>query len=375
MVVWDGRVGVLGGQQPFGDYESEQRLDGALLDPSTGEWSPLPDLPAGDPMMAPGFVTATVADGRLFVVARVTADAYVLAPGARSGAASGRPRSTAFSTRSVSPPGVGCSPPTGGNVRPRPPRHLDLTSGQWTGTADPPVARLDTSVLAPTTGCSRWPAKWHTTPARQRRCRGIRPPTRGPSCLHHRWPIDWTPPSPGQATSFSCGVGRAKAASADQATPMAPSSTRDRQIGRSCPYSGPSRTPLEVSPGRATADAEPASDELPARVVPPLVSTTSQRATAARRARLAGCRSRQTSIPIVTGRGSAPNGQSVRRASQHVAVRCRAHTARSGALTPTRLATQAPPRSAVPLAESGPGARPVGPVRRAASDSTERSNV
>ena len=43
-----------------------------------------------------------------------------------------------------------------------------------------------------------------------------------------------------------------------------------------------------------------------------------------------GCRSRQTSIPIVTGRGSAPNGQSVRRASQHLAVRCRAHTARDG---------------------------------------------
>ncbi len=30
MVVWDGRVGVLGGQQPF-DYESEQRLDARSL--------------------------------------------------------------------------------------------------------------------------------------------------------------------------------------------------------------------------------------------------------------------------------------------------------------------------------------------------------
>ena len=83
----------------------------------------------------------------------------------------------------------------------------------------------------------------HTRPARPRRCRGIRQPTRGPSCLRHRWPIDWTPPSPGQATSFSCGVVRTPTASAGQATRMAPPSTRDRQIGRSCPYSGPSWTP------------------------------------------------------------------------------------------------------------------------------------
>jgi hypothetical protein len=52
-----------------------------------------------------------------------------------------------------------------------------------------------------------------------------------------------------------------------------------------------------------------------------------------------------------------------------------ARIARSGALTPTRLATQASPRSAVPPAESGPGARPVGPVRHAAPDGTERSDV
>ena len=48
--------------------------------------------------------------------------------------------------------------------------------------------------------------------------------------------------------------------------------------------------------------------------------------------------------------------------------------ARSGALTPTRLATPAP-RSAIPHAESGREARPVGPIRRAAPDGTERSDV
>jgi hypothetical protein len=148
MVVWDGRVGVLGGQQPFGDYESEQRLDGALLDPSTGEWSSLPDLPAGDPMMAPGLVSATVADGRLFVVARATcaecgytstADAYVLDPGATEWRSLGAAEIDGF----LDPVGVAAGrwlfatttwdrPTTSAAV-------LDLTSGQWTGTADPPV--------------------------------------------------------------------------------------------------------------------------------------------------------------------------------------------------------------------------------------------
>jgi hypothetical protein len=148
MVVWDGRVGVLGGQQPFGDYESEQRLDGALLDPSTGEWSSLPDLPADDPMMAPGLVSATVADGRLFVVARATcaecgytstADAYVLDPGATEWRSLGAAEIDGF----LDPVGVAAGRwlfATNGWERPTTSAAvLDLTSGQWTGTADPPV--------------------------------------------------------------------------------------------------------------------------------------------------------------------------------------------------------------------------------------------
>ena len=151
MVVWDGRVGVLGGQTPFGPDEPEQRLDGALLDPATGEWSPLPDLPADDPMMAPGLVSATVADGRLFVVARgsgwnrnvgsvpSTADAYVLDPGATEWRSLG----AAETDGSLDPVGVAAGRwlfATNGWERPTTSAAaLDLTTGQWTGTADPPV--------------------------------------------------------------------------------------------------------------------------------------------------------------------------------------------------------------------------------------------
>jgi Kelch motif len=139
MVLWDGRVGVLGGQQPFGPDESEPRLDGALLDPSTGEWSPLPDLPADDPMMAPGLISATVADDRLFVVARVTADAYVLDPGATEW----RNLGVAEIDGSLDPVGVAAGRwlfATNGWDRPTTSAAvLDLTTGQWTGTADPPV--------------------------------------------------------------------------------------------------------------------------------------------------------------------------------------------------------------------------------------------
>ena len=74
-------MAVIGGREPLGPVEMAPRLDGAVVDPATSEWTLLPDLPAGDPFMAPGMVAATVADGRLFVVRRVTADAYVLDPG------------------------------------------------------------------------------------------------------------------------------------------------------------------------------------------------------------------------------------------------------------------------------------------------------
>jgi hypothetical protein len=140
VVVWDGRVAVLGGPQPLGPGELDPRLDGALLDPSTGEWSSLPDLPAGDPMMAPGLVSATVADGRLFVVARVSADAYVLDPGATEWRNLGAAEIDGF----LDPVGVAAGrwlfATTGSPDRPiTSAAVLDLTSGQWTGTADPPV--------------------------------------------------------------------------------------------------------------------------------------------------------------------------------------------------------------------------------------------
>ncbi|MET0143313.1 MAG: hypothetical protein ABW328_00780 [Ilumatobacteraceae bacterium] len=81
VVAWDGRVVVLGGREPLGPGELAPRLDGAVLDPASGKWTMLPELPAGDPFMAPGIVAATVADGRLFAVRAVTTDAYVLDPG------------------------------------------------------------------------------------------------------------------------------------------------------------------------------------------------------------------------------------------------------------------------------------------------------
>ena len=140
VVAWDGRVAVLGGRQPLGPGELQPRLDGAVLDPRTGEWSSLPELPAGDPMMAPGLVSATVANGRLFVVARVTADAYVLDPDGTQWRNLGAADVDGF----LNPVGVAAGrwlfATSGGPDRPTTVAAvLDLTSGQWTRTADPPI--------------------------------------------------------------------------------------------------------------------------------------------------------------------------------------------------------------------------------------------
>lgn len=140
VVAWDGRVAVLGGRQPLGPGALQPRLDGAVLDPRTGEWSSLPELPAGDPMMAPGLVSATVADGRLFVVALVTADAYVLDPDGTQWRNLGAADVDGF----LNPVGVAAGrwlfATSGGPDRPtNVAAVLDLTSGQWTRTADPPI--------------------------------------------------------------------------------------------------------------------------------------------------------------------------------------------------------------------------------------------
>jgi hypothetical protein len=139
VVAWGERVAVLGGQTPFGlaPGPSEPRLDGALLDPATGAWTPLPDLPSGDPMMAPGLVTATVADGRLFVVSLVTANAYLLDPAMTAWLDLGSPGVDVY----LDPVGVangqwlfaGGQPPGPDTVA----AVLDLTSGQWREAAPP----------------------------------------------------------------------------------------------------------------------------------------------------------------------------------------------------------------------------------------------
>ena len=87
IVAWRGRVAVLGGRAPMGSIELNPdappdlgagwHLDAAVVDPATGQWTQLPDLPAGDPR-APGLVVAAEFDGRLFVVSRVDLHAFVL---------------------------------------------------------------------------------------------------------------------------------------------------------------------------------------------------------------------------------------------------------------------------------------------------------
>ena len=138
VVAWGDQVAVLGGQTPFGfaPGPSEPRLDGGLLDPATGTWTPLPDLPSGDPMRA-GVVTATVADGRLFVVKLETANAYVLDPGSTAWLDLGSPGVDGY----LDPVGVadsqwlfaGGQPPGPDTVA----AVLDLTSGQWHEAAAP----------------------------------------------------------------------------------------------------------------------------------------------------------------------------------------------------------------------------------------------
>lgn len=65
----------------MGPGELEPRLDGAVLNPASGVWTPLPDLPLGDATMAPGLVDAVEAGDRLVVVKRVSTEAYALEPG------------------------------------------------------------------------------------------------------------------------------------------------------------------------------------------------------------------------------------------------------------------------------------------------------
>jgi hypothetical protein len=79
VVAWSDRVAVVGGQTQ--DLESPMaRYGGAVLDPVTGEWTQLPDLPSPAVFVEPGPVVAVEADGRLFVVSMVVGEAYVLDP-------------------------------------------------------------------------------------------------------------------------------------------------------------------------------------------------------------------------------------------------------------------------------------------------------
>ena len=138
VAVWDGRVAVLGGREPLGPGELEARLDGAVLDPATGQWTSLPDLPPGDPFMAPGLVAATTADGRLFVVRLVTADAYVLEPDG----AQWRSLGSAEVDRFLEPVGVAGGRwlfgTNGGEGGATVAAVLDLRTEQWSLTSPPP---------------------------------------------------------------------------------------------------------------------------------------------------------------------------------------------------------------------------------------------
>ena len=138
MVSWGGRVAVIGGRGPFAPGGSEPRLDGAVLDPSTGQWNALPDLPAGDQMMAPGLVAAAEHDGRLIVVRLVTGEAYALDPPGSEWRSLGSAGLDVF----VEPVGIAgrrwLFASSGGPERPDiVAAVLDLTSGHWAQVAAP----------------------------------------------------------------------------------------------------------------------------------------------------------------------------------------------------------------------------------------------
>jgi hypothetical protein len=62
-------VAVIGGSTPLGPGPQAWFFDAAFLDPRSGEWRLLPDLPRPDPATYASSVVATEApDGRLFVV-------------------------------------------------------------------------------------------------------------------------------------------------------------------------------------------------------------------------------------------------------------------------------------------------------------------
>jgi hypothetical protein len=143
VVAWAGRVAVLGGQKGHGP--SEPRLDGAVLDPASGEWTSLPDLPAGNSRSAGGLVSAIEADGRLFVVSPVTAEAYVLEVGGREW----RHLGSAGVDGYLSPLGVASGRWLFVGGRPQAQQAvaaaLDLVSGQWhaaTAPNGPPTGYL-----------------------------------------------------------------------------------------------------------------------------------------------------------------------------------------------------------------------------------------
>jgi hypothetical protein len=149
-------VVVIGGQTPFSGLPSEPRLDGAILDPAREVWTSLPDLPGGDPMMAPGVVAATEGGGQLVVVGLglVQDDAYAFEPGGEEWPSLG----TAPVDTVVRPVAVtdGQWLFAGGGVEQSVAAVLDLASGVGRSAAAPPTgdavgycgAGVDGSVVA-----------------------------------------------------------------------------------------------------------------------------------------------------------------------------------------------------------------------------------
>ena len=171
MLSWADGIAVIGGSTPSGPGPQEWFFDAALLDPRSGDWRLLPDLPRPDPATYASPVVATEApDGRLFVVMSalsteqgVTLDTFALE---RDGTEWRHLGSSHFE-QYLQPVAVASGQWlfVGGQFEgPSAAAVLDLGTGAWATTTPPPI---EAEFLSVSTGdrVLAVPARWSQDPA------------------------------------------------------------------------------------------------------------------------------------------------------------------------------------------------------------------